>query len=152
MAIEVGREAPDVTLVDEDGEPFRLRDACGRAAVLLVFHPFSFTGVCESEMCELAEDRSRYEQAGVEVVSVSCDAHHVRRAWKQTLGHGHTYASDFWPHGEASTAFGVFDEERGCARRATFLIDRAGVVRYALDNPVGERRDQRTYLEAAAGL
>jgi len=152
MAIETGREAPDVTVRNEEGEPLRLADFRGDRAVLLVFHPFSFTDICESEMSELADDLPRYRGADVELISLSCDAPFVRAAWKRELGHPFTYASDFWPHGDAARAFGIFDETLGCARRATFLIDRDGMVRHAVDNPIAERREQQSYHDAVARL
>ena len=49
--------------------------------------------------------------------------------------------SDFWPHGAAARAYGVFDEERGCSDRSTFVVDREGVLRWAVHSAMREARD-----------
>ncbi|MBY8853954.1 redoxin domain-containing protein, partial [Saccharothrix sp. MB29] len=53
------------------------------------------------------------------------------KAWSAEQGYGFPLLSDFWPHGEVARAYGVFDEKSGMAVRGTFLVDVAGVVRYA---------------------
>jgi len=73
-------------------------------------------------------------------VFVSCDAWPARQAWKKELGHDYTFASDFWPHGAAAQAYGVFEEARGIAVRGTFLIGKDGVVKWALVNAPGDQR------------
>ena len=74
------------------------------------------------------------------MVLVSCDAAPARQAWKQQLGLTYTLASDFWPHGEAAKAYGVFDERKGAAVRGTFLIDKTGVVVWMLVTDADTRR------------
>lgn len=39
--------------------------------------------------------------------------------------------SDFWPHGEVSRSYGVFNEERGMSVRSLFVIDTDGTVIHA---------------------
>ena len=65
-------------------------------------------------------------------------------------GFGFPLLSDFWPHGAAARAYGVFDEARGCAGRGSFLIDRDGVLRWSLVNPISEARPLEAYREALA--
>ncbi len=60
--------------------------------------------------------------------------------------------SDFWPHGAIASAYGVFDPERGCALRGTFVIDQAGIVRWSVVNTIPEARDPDDYAEALARL
>ena len=60
--------------------------------------------------------------------------------------------SDFWPHGEVSRAFGVFDEEKGCSTRSTFIVDKDGVLRWSVHNPMGEARDLEEYIRVLQGL
>jgi peroxiredoxin (alkyl hydroperoxide reductase subunit C) len=77
-------------------------------------------------------------------VFVSCDTSAARRAWRAQLGAEYTFASDFWPHGAAAKAYGVFNERNGAPLRGTFLIDKAGTVVWSL---VEEDDDeQRTEL------
>jgi mycoredoxin-dependent peroxiredoxin len=140
--IETGSEAPDFDLEVSGSERARLSDFRGKRNVLLVFHPFAFTPVCEEEARDLQENLPSFESAETDVVLVSCDSSAARQAWKEELGLTYTLASDFWPHGEAAKAYGVFDETRGAAVRGTFLIDKTGLVVWSLVNDADTRRDE----------
>ncbi len=142
MAIETGSEAPDFDLEVDTSERARLADLRGRRNVLLVFHPFAFTPVCEEEARDLQENLPAFESAETDVILVSCDPAPSRRAWKEKLGLTYTLASDFWPHGEVAKAYGVFDEEAGAPFRGTFLIDKDGVVVWSLVNRDNARRTE----------
>lgn len=141
-AIETGSEAPDFDLQVEGAERVRLSDFRGRSNVLLVFHPFAFTPVCEEEALDLQENLPSFASADTEVVLVSCDTAPARQAWKRQLKVTYTLASDFWPHGDAARAYGVFDEQKGAPVRGTFLIDKQGVVVWSLVNDADTRREE----------
>ena len=142
MTIEPGSEAPDFDLDVDGRERVRLSDFRGRRNVLLVFHPRAFTPICEEEALDLQENLPAFEDADTEVILVSCDPTPARQAWKRQLGLTYTLASDFWPHGEAARAYGVFDEERGTPVRGTFLIDKSGRVVWTLVTDADTRRTE----------
>ena len=143
MAVRTGEVAPEFDLAVTHDERVKLSDFRGRSNVLLVFHPFAFTPVCEDEARDLQENLESFRQAGTEIVLVSCDASPARQAWKRELGAGYTFASDFWPHGAAAKAYGVFNETSGSPLRGTFLIDHDGTVIWSL---VKERDERRTEM------
>jgi len=143
MAVRTGEVAPEFDLAVSHEERVRLSDFRGRSNVLLVFHPFAFTPVCEDEARDLQENLESFRQASTEIVLVSCDASAARQAWKRELGAEYTFASDFWPHGAAAKAYGVFNEANGAPHRGTFLIDSGGTVIWSL---VKERDERRTEL------
>jgi len=128
MPVTVGTTAPDFELPASTGGTVRLSGYRGEKNVVVVFYPFTFTGVCQGELCELRDDLSSFEAAGVEVLAVSCDSVHSQRKWAQEEGFGFPVLSDFWPHGATAQAYGVFNEQLGCANRHTFVIDRDGIV------------------------
>jgi mycoredoxin-dependent peroxiredoxin len=133
MAIATGERAPDFDLEEAFDRPrLRLQDFRGKSNVLLVFHPFAFTPVCAEEALDLQANLSSFRDAETEVIFVSCDTSAARQAWKEELGATYPFASDFWQHGVASRAYGVFDEETGAPMRGTFLIDKDGVVIWSL--------------------
>ena len=132
MPIRTGDRAPEFDLEETSDRRVRLSDFAGRRTVLLVFHPFAFTPVCEEESRDLQENLDSFRNAQTEVVFVSCDTSAARQAWKQELGAEYTFASDFWQHGAAAKAYGVFNEESGAPIRGTFLIDKAGTVIWSL--------------------
>jgi len=55
--------------------------------------------------------------------------------------------SDFWPHGAIGKAYGVFNEERGSDKRAAFVLDGKGVVRYAKLYEPGTIPESKELLE-----
>jgi peroxiredoxin len=124
--------APEFDLEVTPTERVRLSDFRGRSNVLLVFHPFAFTPVCAEEALDLQENLSSFHAANTEVVFVSCDSSAARQAWRRELGAEYTFASDFWEHGRAARAYGVFDDATGAPVRGTFLIDTDGRVIWSL--------------------
>ena len=60
--------------------------------------------------------------------------------------------SDFWPHGEVSRSYGIFNEEVGVAERGTYVLDGQGIVRWKVEHGIGEARDLRAYRQALEAL
>jgi len=150
MGVEVGTAAPEFELALRGDGRVRLSDFLGRRNVLLVFHPFAFTPICDEEALDLQENLPAFEHAETDVILVSCDPAPAREAWKQKLGVTYIVASDFWPHGKAARDYGVFDEEKGAAVRGTFLIDKGGAVVWSLVNDADTRRDEIVAAPLAA--
>jgi peroxiredoxin len=140
MAVTTSERAPDFDLEVSDNERVGLSDFLGRSNLLLVFHPFAFTAVCEEEARDLQENLESFRNAQTEIVLVSCDPSPARQAWKRELGATYTFASDFWPHGKAAKAYGVFNERTGASHRGTFLIDKGGQIIWSYLSPGDARR------------
>jgi len=153
MAIDVGDVAPDFELKNPNNELVKLSGFRGDKPVLLVFYPFTFTGLCEAELCALRDDFSQFVDAGVQVLAVSCDTKNAQKMWTEQQGFPYPVLSDFWPHGATAQAYGVFNDVLGCANRATFLIDRDGKVvdTFATDS-IGTTREASRYAEALTKL
>ncbi|NDL56982.1 peroxiredoxin [Phytoactinopolyspora mesophila] len=147
----IGELAPDFDLKDQHGSGWRLSAHHGRP-VVLVFYPFAFTGVCTGELHELRDDFVPSVADTVEVVGLSCDSMFALRVFSENEALNFPLLSDFWPHGEVASAYGVFDEERGCARRGTFLIDADGVVRWSVVNNGPVARNVEEYRRALREL
>ena len=128
MTVEIGQTAPEFTLKDQAGNDVSLSDYQGKQPVVLVFYPFTFTGVCQGELCEIRDDPSAFEAPDAAVLAISCDTRHAQAQWAEQQGFTFPILSDFWPHGAVAKAYGVFNEQLGCANRGTFVIDRDGVV------------------------
>ncbi|MEZ7007145.1 peroxiredoxin [Streptomyces sp. AD55] len=148
MAIQVGDKAPDFELKDNHGATVRLSDFHGRENVVLLFYPFAFTGVCTGELCEIRDNLPRFADRDTQVLAVSNDSIHTLRVFGEQEGLEYPLLSDFWPHGNVSRAYGVFDEDKGCAVRGTFVIDREGVVRWTVVNGLPDARDLDEYVKA----
>ena len=122
------------------------------APVVLVFFPFAFSSTCTGELCELRDNIADFQQAGVTLLGISCDPAHALGAFKEAEGYQFELASDFWPHGAVSRAYGVFDEDGGLAVRGSFLVDAGGILRWSVVNPRTQARSLAAYREALAAL
>jgi peroxiredoxin len=146
--VAVGDVAPDFTLKDQQGIDVTLSGLRGKP-VVIVFYPFTFTGTCQGELCEIRDDPSAFERGGAQVLAISCDSRHSQRIWAEEQGFTFPVLSDFWPHGEVARAYGVFNEALGCANRATFMIDKNGtVVDTFASGDLGTPREKSSYTAA----
>ena len=152
MAVQVGELAPDFALKNQHGETVRLSQFRGDRAVVVVFYPWAFSGVCGGELNELQKHLDEFQNEDVAVLTVSTDAMYALRAYADREGFTFPMLQDFWPHGEVASAYGVFEPEVGVASRGTFVIDKEGVVRWTVTNAIPDARDLDDYRAALAAL
>jgi peroxiredoxin len=148
MPVEVGQQAPDFTLRDQNGEMVTLSSFRGEKNVLLVFYPFAFSGICTSELCQVRDDLPRFQNDAVQILAVSVDSFFTLKSFAKQERYDFPLLADFWPHGEVAKAYGVFNDVAGMANRGTFLIDKDGTVQFAEMNAPGEARDQDAWQKA----
>ena len=148
MSLQIGDAAPDFTLRDQHGRRHSLASLQGERAAVVVFFPFAFSGVCTGELRDLRDQAGRIADAGAQLLGISCDPMFSLRVFADQDGLEFPLLSDFWPHGEVASAYGAFDREHGCPTRSTFVVDREGVVRWSVHNPMGEARSVEDYLRA----
>jgi len=150
MSVSAGAPAPGFTLPNIDNTPFSLEQAKGHKT-LLVFIPFPWTGICDGEACTLRDHFADLNALDANVVLVTTYPRPALAKWAEENGFAFPVLSDFWPHGEVSRLYGVFNEERGCANRATFVLDAAGMVREVIaTDSLGTPREYGAYTEALA--
>jgi len=150
MPVSVGTPAPGFTLPNTDSTPFSLEQAKGRKT-LLVFIPFPWTGLCDGEACTLRDHFADLNALDANIVMVTTYPRPALAKWSAENGFNFPVLSDFWPHGEVSRLYGVFNEERGCANRATFVLDAEGTVRQVIaTESLGTPREYDAYTAALA--
>lgn len=141
MPITIGAPAPDFALPDQYGQDVRLSKVLADKAVLLVFYPFAFSGVCTGELIGFRDHLGDFETDHTTLLTVSCDPMYSLRAFADRDALFFPLLSDYWPHGAAASAYGVFDDSNGHPTRSSFVIDRAGTVTWSVHNPPGLARD-----------
>ncbi|HUW88864.1 MAG TPA: peroxiredoxin [Candidatus Paceibacterota bacterium] len=151
-SLAIGTLAPDFDLSDQHGAKVSLTSFRDKKNVVLLFYPFSFTGKCTGELCEIRDDLNAFQNDDVQLLAISCDSIFSQRSFAQAQGYKFPVLSDFWPHGEVSKAYGVFNEARGCAIRGTFIIDKRGILRWQVVNVMGDARSALDYKTAIAAL
>jgi peroxiredoxin (alkyl hydroperoxide reductase subunit C) len=154
MGVLVGRKAPDFTAnaVLGDGSitnSFNLERTIEGKYAVVFFYPLDFTFVCPSELIAFDHRLEEFKKRNVEVIGVSIDSHYTHNAWRNTaineggIGQvGYTLVADI--NHAICQAYDVEHPVAGVAFRASFLIDRDGVVRHQIVNdlPLGRNIDE----------
>ena len=151
MNVALGQPAPSFAARNQHGELLTSSSLHGAPAVI-IFYPWAFSSICHDELVAVRDDHESFVALGSRVLAISCDAMYTLRAYADAEGIPFDLLSDHWPHGAISQAFGVFDDEAGCARRGTFVLDSAGVIRWQQINQINEPRELAAVLRAAANL
>jgi peroxiredoxin (alkyl hydroperoxide reductase subunit C) len=85
--IGVGDVAPDFTLRDQNNEEVTLSAFRGKQAVLIVFYPLAFTGICTGELCAVRDDLSTFQNDDVQVLTVSVDSPYTHKILSEREGY-----------------------------------------------------------------
>ena len=149
---EVGTQAPDFTLEDQNNQDVTLSSFRGKSAVLLVFYPFAFSPICQGELCSVRDDLSDFQNEKVQILAISVDHPYTLKAWADAQGYEFPLLSDFWPHGELAKTYSVFNDTRGIAVRGTFLVDKEGIVRFSEMKEPGDARNLDGWKKAVSAL
>ena len=131
--LQIGDKAPDFTLRASDKSQVSLKDFRGKNVVLL-FYPAAFTRVCTKELCQLRDGLAEYEKLDAQVLAISVDSLFVLDKWKQEQGFNFPMLSDF--NKTVSKKYSALYKEfvyemKGVSKRAAFVVDNAGLIRYA---------------------
>ena len=152
MSVLVTKEAPDFTAaaVMPDGtikEDFKFSDLKGKYVVLF-FYPLDFTFVCPTEIIAHDKRIDEFKKRDVEVVCVSIDSQFSHFSWRNTPVKKGGVGEIQYPmvadvKHEITQAYGI-EHPAGIALRASFLIDKDGVVRHQVVNdlPLGRNVDE----------
>jgi peroxiredoxin (alkyl hydroperoxide reductase subunit C) len=152
MGALVTTEAPDFVApavmpngVIEDN--FKLSDYRGKYVVLF-FYPLDFTFVCPTEIIAHDHRIDQFKARNVEVVGISIDSQFTHFAWRNTPVNEGGIGPVRFPivadiKHEIALAYGI-EHPDGVALRASFLIDREGIVQHQVVNnlPLGRDVDE----------
>ncbi len=153
MAVAVGQQAPDFTLRSHHDEDVTLWSFRGEKNVVLSFFPAAFSNVCTGQFTRIGENEGRFAGEDAQVIGVSVDNSDSLRAFAESLGlDGTLLLADFEPKGAVATEYGVYLDRFGVSGRATFVIDKAGVVRSVVltDNPGQDILEEDYFAELAS--
>lgn len=151
-SLQVGDAAPVLVLPDQHRTRYDIALYRDDKAVLLVFFPFAFSGVCTGELSGFRDRLGDFETDRATLAAISCDPVYSQRAFADRDGLFFPLLSDYWPHGAVATAYGVFDTANGAPTRSSILVDRDGVVRWSVHSEMGTARDLDEHADAVAEL
>lgn len=133
MALQIGQAAPDFSLVNTEKSTVTLSSLKGSNVVLLFF-PMAFTSVCTEELCFMRDNMARFSALDAIILGISVDSPFTLAKYKEEQQLNFDLLSDF--NKEVSTAYDALYAEfafgmKGVSKRAAFVLDREGVIRYA---------------------
>ena len=133
MAIVIGQQAPSFTLYDSETNKVSLENFMGKN-VLLLFFPQAFTGVCTIELSNTRDDLSIYDGFKTQILAISVDSVFTLAKYKEEQKFNFPLLSDF--NKKVSASYDALYDEfifgmKGVSKRAAFLIDKKGIIRYA---------------------
>ncbi|HEX6124879.1 MAG TPA: peroxiredoxin [Pyrinomonadaceae bacterium] len=131
--METGKQAPDFTLQDGEGNEWKLSDQLGKAVVLL-FYPGDNTPVCTAQLCSVRDHWSEYQATGAEVVGISTDTVESHKGFAEKNRLPLRLLSD--PDGKVSAMYGMRSWLPGRSARGVVVIDKAGKVSYSKVQPL----------------
>jgi peroxiredoxin len=152
MSLIIGDQAPDFELVNQFGETVKLSDFQGKKAVVIVFYPLSFSGICTGELCELRDNIGMFKNDKVELLAISVDSKYVQKQFAEHEGYDFSVLADFWPHGAVAEKYGVFLAEAGISNRATFVINKYGEIVAKFITAPGQARSLGEYQRALEAI
>jgi peroxiredoxin len=131
--LKIGDKAPNFTLRSNDKTLVSLKDFHGKNVVLLFF-PAAFTSVCTKELCSMRDSLHDYQKLNAEILAISVDSVFTLDRWKKDEGFNFSLLSDFnkTVSKKYDTLYKTFVlEMKGVSKRSAFVIDKAGIIRYA---------------------
>jgi peroxiredoxin len=143
--VEVGQEAPDFTLKDENLQDVTLSKLRGNPVVIFFF-PLAFSGLCTAEACAYRDDTGLFEEKGARIYGISRDSAFTMKAFKEKENLPYGLLADM--KGTVAQLYGCWNEAVGIAERLTVVIDKDGIITYVEHNGPGQIRDQKTALAA----
>ena len=151
--ISIGMKAADFTLKGvHNGRvaDYPLKDYQGRWLVLF-FYPADFTFICPTEVTGFSRVARDFRSEQAEILGVSVDSLETHRAWVEELG-GVDYPLLSDAEKKVSRAYGVLEEKEGVGLRATFIINPAGEVSYAVVSHMNVGRSVEETLRVLKAL
>jgi len=139
LKVKVGDPAPDFTLRSISGGLVSLRDYRGKKNVVLSFVPAAWTPVCSDQWPGYNIVKDIFEQNDAILLGISVDNIPTLFSWTSQMGNlWFPVLSDFYPHGETASRFGVLRPD-GVSERALFIIDQMGIIRYIDVHDINKR-------------
>lgn len=128
--LKAGTPAPDFTVKDLQDQPYQLKAAQGKEAVLLFFWSF-FCGPCREEIPMINEMSKTYKEKGLQVVSVNLDGREMKKAVDKYVANEKLVFRIVFDE-LVGDAFAIADPYGVAGTPTMYLIDKAGTVRFSV--------------------
>lgn len=154
MRVQIGEEAPDFTLADQDGNDWQLSAQRG-APVVLYFYPRDDTPGCTTQGCDIRDNWAHFTEAGAAVAGISPDSPESHAKFAGKFGFPHTLLAD--TEKTVMQAYGAWGERSMYGKkfmgvlRSSVVIDAEGKVAAVFDK-IKPAEQSAKALEVLAAL
>ena len=148
LKVRVGEPAPEFTLPSLSGEAISLSQFAGKKNVVISYIPAAWTPICSDQWPGYNLAKGLFEAHDAILLGITVDNLPTLYSWTRQMGNlWFPVLSDFWPHGAVADKFGVLRSD-GITERALFIIDKAGILRYAKVGDINRRPDLEELINA----
>ena len=131
-----GTKAPDFELFTTPDQKIKLSELRNKK-IILAFYPADWSPVCGDQMALYNEILSDFTQHNAQLIGISVDSKWCHLAFAEENKFHFPLLSDFEPKGAVSMLYEAYDNETGESRRALYVIDEEGVIRWSYLSPRG---------------
>jgi len=149
--LQPGTTAPDFTLRSKPDQSLSLHELRGRP-VVLVFYPADWSPVCGDQVALYNEMREEFEAYNAQLLGISVDSPWCHKAFAEAKHLYFPLVSDFEPKGAVSRSYGAYDAESGMSKRALFVLDGDGTIRWSYLSPTDVNPGADGILKALESL
>lgn len=130
--LEVGSQAPEFVLPEENESAVSLRKLLQSAPLVLLYIPSAWGFVCSVEMTTFRDRHAEFVSAGGQLVAINTQSPRTNAVWGEHLHLPFHILSDF--DGKVSQRYGIFLGEDSytpnASNRSIFIIDKDGGITY----------------------
>jgi peroxiredoxin len=133
------------------GESLTLADLRGRP-VILAFYPADQSPVCSNQLALYNEALPLFEEFQAQLLGISIDDLASHQTFASNLNLSFPLLADHDPAGVVARAYGVYDEKKGICKRALFVLDEEGIIRWSYVSPIAVNPGANGILDALEAL
>lgn len=134
--LPTGTIAPDFELHSTPDQKLRLSELRGKK-VILAFYPANWSPVCGDQMVLYNETNQYFARHNAQLIGISVDSKWSHLAFTEHNNFHFPLLADFEPKGEVARLYQAYDPATGECRRALYVIDEEGIIRWSYLSPVG---------------
>jgi len=149
--LAVGTKAPDFELYSTPDQKLKLSELLGKK-VIIAFYPADWSEVCSDEMVLYNETLRLFTKHNAQLLGISVDSKWCHMAFSQNNKFHFPLLADFEPKGKVARLYDVYDEVEGESRRAIYILDEKGIIRWNYLSPVGVNPGADGILDALESM
>ena len=131
-----GTLAPDFELYCTPDQKLKLSELLGKK-IILTFYPADWSPVCSDELSLYNETMKIFSKHHAQLIGISVDSKWSHLAFSESRKFHFPLLADFEPKGAVSKLYEVYDDKEGESRRALYVIDEKGIIRWNYLSPLG---------------